>query len=260
MLRKVMGFINKKEEAPKENVHVEFATEVPGLEEIAPPLPASRCMPSSFDSMPLHVKEFNHRDRLDQTSHGAGTLRRCPGVADYMKIGYILPLWADYIIEYDSGRGELNWSSPSPWAKISFHSISQVEGTDLAAAVRPYRGVIKFESPWRVMLPKGYTSLMISPFFDAFTAPYQIVPGVVDHDDFHVSNVLAVWRLHGSGRLLLRRGTPLAQIIPIKREGFESEVRTMNDGDKKRFEMEKLVNESHQGEYRKTFWKKKHYN
>ncbi|WP_395454288.1 hypothetical protein ACHMW5_11900 [Azospirillum melinis] len=256
----MLSFLNKKpnQDTDDSGPEIQFVTTVDGVEEVAPPRPAQEFIPSWFKSMDSVVSSKKSDCPIERLAHGIGTIKKCPGIHDMMSAGYIIPAWADYIIEYDSDLGTLNWSSPSPWAQISFHSPEQLEGAKpMAEMIRPYRGVLKFESPWRIILPTGYSSLLVAPFYSDPTSPLQIVPGIVDHDSFHVANVLAMFRQYGRGKWMLKRGTPLAQVIPFRRENYRSTVRFADAVDHRRINSERVKLEGSDGRYRTWFWKKK---
>ena len=141
-----------------------------------------------------------------------------------------------------------------PISVIEFHSIAQA----------PYHPNVsnqqfpKFMNPWSTTTPKGYSSLFIPPVHGA--NPYfTILEGLVDTDKYTspVNFPFTLNNLDFEG--LIPAGTPVAQVIPIKREGWsigkESEKNLL-----KRKQVGYLRNSKFYDKYKKMFWEKKEYN
>ena len=75
---------------------------------------------------------------------------------------------------------------------------------------------------WAVELPDGYSALYTHPL-NRFELPFLTTSGVVDNDKVHLPGTMPFFLLKGV-RGILPAGTPYAQIIPFKREHWESEV------------------------------------
>lgn len=75
---------------------------------------------------------------------------------------------------------------------------------------------------WTVELPEGYSALYSHPF-NRFELPFLTMSGIVDNDKVHLPGTMPFFILRGiSG--YIPAGTPYAQIIPFRREHWESEV------------------------------------
>jgi hypothetical protein len=75
---------------------------------------------------------------------------------------------------------------------------------------------------WAVELPDGYSALYTHPL-NRFELPFLTTSGIVDNDKVHLPGTMPFFLLKGV-RGILPAGTPYAQIIPFKREHWESEV------------------------------------
>jgi hypothetical protein len=74
---------------------------------------------------------------------------------------------------------------------------------------------------WGIELPKGYSALVTSPL-NRFDLPFLTVAGIIDSDKYTMPGLMPFFLKEGfSG--LIPKGTPYAQIIPIKREDWDSE-------------------------------------
>jgi hypothetical protein len=75
---------------------------------------------------------------------------------------------------------------------------------------------------WAVELPEGYSALYTHPF-NRFELPFLTTSGIVDNDKVHLPGTMPFFILKGVGGVL-PAGTPYAQIIPFKREHWQSEI------------------------------------
>jgi hypothetical protein len=88
----------------------------------------------------------------------------------------------------------------------------------------------KFINFWAIETPKGYSCLFVQPFHrdSAFT----ILPGVVDTDKYvqPVNFPFVLNDIKWEG--LIPAGTPIAQVIPFKREDWNMEIGTISNIEK----------------------------
>ena len=75
---------------------------------------------------------------------------------------------------------------------------------------------------WAVELPEGYSALYTQPL-NRFELPFLTMSGIVDNDKVHLPGTMPFFFLRGVTGIL-PAGTPYAQILPFKREHWESEV------------------------------------
>ena len=69
---------------------VEWWSTVPGLTELEPVQPANKFLPDWFKKMPRWLEEDNPFDK--------GTFKNCPGIVDFYKDAFVIPLWADFYL------------------------------------------------------------------------------------------------------------------------------------------------------------------
>jgi hypothetical protein len=85
-------------------------------------------------------------------------------------------------------------------------------------STQPY----KFNSKWSIKTPKGYSALFVHPL-NRGDLPFYTLSGFVDTDDYNVPvNFPFLIREDFEG--IIPMGTPIAQVIPIKRESWTHEV------------------------------------
>jgi hypothetical protein len=73
-----------------------------------------------------------------------------------------------------------------------------------------------------VELPEGYSALYAHPL-NRFELPFVTTSGIVDNDKDHLPGTMPFFFLKGITGIL-PAGTPYAQIIPFRREHWQSEV------------------------------------
>jgi hypothetical protein len=74
---------------------------------------------------------------------------------------------------------------------------------------------------WAVELPKGYSALYTHPI-NRFELPFITTSGIVDNDKDKLPGTMPFFFLKGITGIL-PAGTPYAQILPFRREHWESE-------------------------------------
>ena len=80
---------------------------------------------------------------------------------------------------------------------------------------------------WAVELPEGYSALYTHPL-NRFELPFLTTSGVVDNDKVSLPGTMPFFVFKGV-RGILPAGTPYAQIIPFKREHWESAIEVSSD-------------------------------
>ena len=189
-------------------------TTVRGLEEIYPPKLAVEAIPEWFKKMP--------REIMDQWSGHPGTAKKCPAFVDYYKSGVVLYLWCDLWIKINE---DTTWEVKTPEKLFSFTNHLDNQFLDHTPK-REYAMVLKANSPWRMVTPKGW-DLMQLPLHYHFDERFEVLPGVMSADIHYEVNPQMGFKEYGE--YLIPRGTPLAMYVPIKREKMTLEVREMDD-------------------------------
>jgi hypothetical protein len=113
----------------------------------------------------------------------------------------------------------------------------------------------KFKNNWSIKTPKGYSALFVHPL-NRGDLPFYTLSGFVDTDDYNTPvNFPFLIRADFEG--IIPKGTPIAQVIPIKRESWTHEVN--NYDPKFTIEKEAKLNSTIYRAYKNLFWKRKDY-
>jgi hypothetical protein len=177
------------------------------------------------------------------------TFKKCVPLLDGMSAGYIVPLWAD--VEVVAGE------NPSMYWKTR-HDVFMQHGESTRNITPPpgYNSqVYKYLNCWIPQTPKGYSCLITSPFGHN-DLPFKAVPAVVDTDRSTLELIFPVWvKDNFSG--IVEKGTPIAQIIPFKRDDWESTFDYYENGQYYSVVEDKNFNTTIVGNYIKNYWSKK---
>lgn len=181
-----------------------------------PPFPASKSIPEWFKKM----NSYMNYQKEPNNGRAEPTIKRCMPFFDAMTCGYLIRTVGDIWVKNTGGTVEFEFPKQNPngvLAKdlIEFHSSDQLQFfPDLNTQRVP-----KFISPWGIKTPKGYSVLITNPI--SRNLPFKILDGFVDTDTYHLPiNFPFIWTdKYYNG--LLPAGTPIAQVIPVKRESWK---------------------------------------
>ncbi|MDB5548257.1 MAG: hypothetical protein JWP21_1704 [Tardiphaga sp.] len=194
------------------------------------PVPVAAAM-----GLPDWIKQMPSQAFNDVNGRVGDTVKRCPPFIDAMTSGFLMGLICDVTIE----NGAFSWDNDLPpggtvnfaRSPIGFHDASQVGGTPL---FQEDRFVVKFHNLWTIEAPLGYSLLFTHPL-NRFDLPFTTLTGLVDCDRY-IDNWIhfpAHWHdANFSG--VLRKGTPVAQCIPVKRDTWQVRTDTFSADDTQR--------------------------
>lgn len=151
------------------------------------------------------------------------TWKACPAVYDVMGTGYTMRTPCD--IEFYLDNGQINVKIDDPMYQDF---------------VGPREPMPQFEHPhgyykrhfawwidWGVALPEGYSALYTSPM-NRFELPFLTTSGIIDADKVNMPGTMPFF-LRDGWTGILPAGTPYSQLIPFKRESWESDLEIVNN-------------------------------
>lgn len=214
---------------------IEFKTDFKGLEEFAPVKPSKFFLPHWFKDMDDYItqdarhekgqKGYFGTNKETATKWTSGTVKRCPAIVDLLTEGFIIPMWADFLIQRDMETLEWDNKGNTQYG-IDFHGKAQIAGWKLKKTDFP-EGV-KFVNPWRIYTPPGYSVMFMPPTYQ-FEKRFTVLPGIVETDSYHHINFPTIW--HTTKDAIIERGTPFIQVIPFKRDDWSHTTSQMNQED-----------------------------
>jgi hypothetical protein len=184
------------------------------------PYPAVKQLPKWFLDMSPYSDRSNPKYPTDEKLHvrdrvANATFKKCVPLLDSLSFGYIVPLWADVMVEQNGGFPEIYWKTIRP--VFTLHGQSSRE---IPAPVGYDQVVYKLNNCWIPQTPKGYSCLVISPVGHN-DLPFKAISAVVDTDKSTLELIFPMWIKSGFEGVV-EKGTPLVQIIPFKRDDWES--------------------------------------
>jgi hypothetical protein len=197
-------------------------TDTIGIEPEYFPKPATEFTPAWYKKMESYI---TGKKEVLKDGVQPATVKRCMPVFDAATAGYIIPTYVDVYVRQEDGAPYYSWSSLSP---ISFHSPEQFKEHPRQEGL----AAPKWQNPWGIKVPKGYSVMILPPMHNP-NGIFEILPGIVDCDEY-TSPVNFPFMLSDSKfEGMIPAGTPLAQIIPFKREKWQMEI----GGEKERQEI-----------------------
>lgn len=223
-------------------------TDTQGVPEEFKPKPATASVPDWYKSLESYMSGAKKPDGQGMTT---ATIKRCMPVFDAIVGGYILYTYVDvYVsqqkVQYgdkthheETGEDRLltdeqikekglpltspyyEWPMYNP---IQFHP--HVQAPELPGKGNKHESVSypKWINPWSIKTPPGYSVLFTQPMHRE--SPFTILDGIVDTDQYNAPVnfpfVLNNWGFEG----LIPAGTPMAQVIPFKRDSWQMEIGT----------------------------------
>ena len=224
------------------------------------PTPAKNVVPDWWKEASLfwklkngEVYKISEDQETGKAERGLG-FKSCPALMDMFNVGYTLRTPTDIMFvqhnnepfviidnefkEFCSEREEMpDFYNPGGYHKKHFH----------------------WWPNWGIEVPKGYSLLVTSPL-NRFDLPFLTLSGIIDSDSYTSSGLTPFFLKEGfSG--LVPKGTPYAQVIPIKREDWQAEyVYHSQEEITKRFnDTAEKYRKPFGGIYKKETWTKKNY-
>lgn len=180
------------------------------------------------------------------------TFKKCVPLLDGMSAGYIIPLWADVMVEQNNEFPEIYWRT--------INSVFLLHGTssrEIPAPTGYDQVVYKYNNCWIPQTPKGYSCLITSPFGYNDLA-FKAVPAIVDTDSSTLELIFPMWIKKGFEGIV-EKGTPMIQVIPFKRDDWDSTFDYYEDEHYRNVIEEKNFNSTLAGHYLKKHHSKKRF-
>lgn len=213
------------------------------------PRPAAECLPTWFKT----IKPYH----LETPKPHKTTVKRCIPFVDALSFGYIQELWCDVYIEtvYENSELVVNYRWAGDIQPVS--SRFEIQNTkNEFSKFDGYSSVeLQWETQWEPLLPAGYSAFFTAPI-NREDLPFKTFSGIIDSDKYPVHGPIPFLLKEGfSG--MIQAGTPIYQIVPFKRDSWQSSMLNFGDVDTKN-----IYNKTKQtfGDgYKHKFWQKKKY-
>lgn len=220
---------------------------------LSEPKPSLVHIPQSYKDLQRYIDTRTKR-----------TVKSCIPFLDALTTGYIIPFPTDIEVFYDKQENEIKFNIAKD-IPLDFCQLIGVDGhysyqitENMMNPRRTINGVFKFQNPWIVTTPPGYSCLFVTPFNHVL--PYELISGIVDTDTYPLPvNFPFYYTGDINANILIRAGSPMVMVFPFKRESWKMEtkvhIQNEEEAKKERFSMFKKMVDN----YKNLFWKKKSY-
>ena len=223
------------------------------------PIPSINLLPDWFKEMASYENNDKHAFRgINNEENGGGhfqntTAKKCMSIFDTITSGYYLLSPVD--IFFDSTGEKVVYK----WRNNSLNFIMTHHEGQLGSYPRDkdYLDVaLRWIPSHMIETPPGYSILVTHPHHQN-DLPFYTLPGIIDTDNMLAAGALP-FDLKKGYKGIIKRGTPIAQIMPFKREEWTHEVL---DYQPDRFKKEaNTVNAAFANVYKDNYWERKRFN
>jgi hypothetical protein len=192
------------------------------------PIPAKKEIPEWYKKIKSYIGE--EKKISTDTNKQLGTIKKCMPVFDAMTSGYIIRTYADISIQKHKEGTHFAWSLGEG---INWHSYQQIENYP-SNFLNNGEPVPKFMNPWGIKTPKGYSVLICNPMHNK-SSIFSILEGIVDTDKYDAPVNFPFIIIDKDFEGIIPAGTPIAQVIPFKRDRWTYSVSKKNKDKKNTF-------------------------
>jgi hypothetical protein len=219
---------------------------------VPPPKPAASYLPSWYKHIsPFHTK---YPEFCITTGRVNKTVKKCMPFFDSFQMGYIQETWQDIWIEKKDG--ETLFSHPTAPKIMTARHRNTSQGFPHVQGFLPNHFV--WHPPWWLELPAGYSCIFTHPL-NHDELPFRTFTGIVDCDSYNrcepQSNIPFMLNQNFTG--MIKKGTPMYQMIPFKRDSWESNINPYNED--QQISILGKVRQHFWDGYKKLHWKKKEF-
>jgi hypothetical protein len=187
------------------------------LWDITHPSPAKQYIPEWFKNTPRFMGITD-----ENILNSDKTFKVCMPFTDSLISGYIFELWADLyvIIDKNTGIQTVRWKEGEDHILGTRKTVTTGDMPSFAG----YSDVhYTLSHPLYIKTPPGYSVLITQPF-NRPDLPFHAMTGIVDTDKHPLFPGNYSLFLKEDFEGIIKMGTPLLQILPIKRDNWVSEV------------------------------------
>ena len=232
---------------------------------VPPPVPAISLIPQWYKDAEAFINKETMRLYIPDPSLRAPGLKSCIPVFDSLTSGYMLTTWWSIEV-YKNENNTLKWKyiekdENGNWidSVVNPFMVSEREGDMAYTYPRPEgyaHNHMVWQGKWGMKLPKKWSLLVTHPSH-RFDLPFFTVSGIIDSDRFTANGNLP-WFIKNGWTGIIEKGTPFAQLIPIKRQSWISQVISEKQDKMGRY-LASQVRSVVFGYYRSNIWVKKKY-
>lgn len=185
----------------------------------------------------------------------AAGVKKCMPFVDAMMSGYVIRFPFDVEVS-KAEDGSINFSYPATPLGEIIHERQKELGQTIPRPSGFAPNHLTFSGFWGLKTPRGYSVLVTHPL-NRHELPFHTLSAIMDSDEFFAPGNIPFF-IKEDFEGVIPEGTPLAQIIPIKRESWQmvDNAEYLNEKAEYRGALARMPKFN----YKKTMWHRKEYN
>jgi hypothetical protein len=184
---------------------------------ISSPIPTIKNIPDWYRKYDRYAKMPDGTEYKDQDGGKIPTWKACPAIYDIMGTGYVLRTPCD--IKFIEINGNLIAKIENPMYQDFIQYRNEMPGFMQPEGYRANH--FAWFPDWAPSVPEGYSVLYSQPF-NRFDLPFLNTSGIVDNDCVDIPGTMPFF-IRSGWEGVIPEGTPYMQLLPFKRDDWESE-------------------------------------
>ena len=242
---------------------IEFLIKPGFPKKLEPPKPGSEFIPEWYRKGEMFVNVETQELEILEGDTKSGGMKSCMPFLDAIISGYMLVAIVDIrVTKNEDGVFEFEYvekDKNGKWIKsdLDWAQVAERHGKIGHTIPRPLgfaENHLVWTSHWGMKVPKGWSVLITHPM-NRMDLPFYTLSGILESDRFAANGNIPFFIKDGwTG--IIEKGTPYAQLIPIKRSSWMSVINYLN---KKDFWIANEARAVDYGFYRSKLWIPKKY-
>lgn len=222
---------------------------------VAPPKPAKLTLPDWYKKTTSYYG--GNQIEVPEDFSEPKTFKTCMPFLDIMGAGYIQETWVDLFIEHD-GKDWVRYATPN--GRVQMVSIRDQKQLGKMPRMGGHEMFfMNWARVWNPVLPKGYSAIFQHPAYRN-DLPFTSISAIIDSDNYYAAGKVGFFIKEGF-QGVIPAGTPMYQIIPFKRDSWNSEIVSLTENET--LQQDKQVFNTRYtflGGYKKNYWNRKEFN
>jgi hypothetical protein len=222
--------------------------------EIGKPDLIKKFIPEWYKKAETHFSSEEDLAIEEGTQKTSAGLKTCVPFLDAMVSGYALVVPFDiYVGKTENGDLDIKWNAPQGWENFVEERPRQSGATMPRPAGHAPNHMV-WSGRWGIKAPRGYSVLVTHPL-NRQDLPFTTSSAIMDSDKFFGNGNIPFF-IKEDFVGVIEKGTPFAQIIPIKRKRWKM---IYNPALKDAIQKHGHDVRKKEGTYKKKYWHRKEY-
>jgi hypothetical protein len=206
----------------KKNPIIKFINTLPKMVGVFPePEPAEKMLPEWYRK----TESYYNNDKTPYGGTQRSTIKKCMAIFDILTAGYFLKAPCDIYIDTTEGKQIIEVPDfPKTIGIVPMvgnHDLKQLEKYPIDTDIY-IEYVFRLNPVWIVSTQKGYSSMFVQPQHYS-NSPLMAISAIIDTDNYASEGLLS-FLVKKDFKGFIKKGEPIIQIMPFKRDNFSSEI------------------------------------